>query len=102
MFVGGCGSSDVVVVIIVLIEDSLYTGGSLSRKPSGGGTTLVMPIPSSHSHNVIVVLVVIPSAFGCASCVPTTIMPSSSARMPVEFVSNTAIVSPFPWKVTLV
>jgi hypothetical protein len=48
-----------------------------------------------HSHSVMVAA----AAFGSSSCVPTTIMPLNGARLPVAFLSNTAVTSPFPSKV---
>ena len=52
-------------------------------------------IPLCHSHNVKVV----PLSTRVFLCVPTMNMPLNGARLPVAFLSNTAIVSPFLWRV---
>lgn len=96
-----CCSSPVVVValvseiasVVVVVVVSIGEGGlsSIVVVVVTGGNG----IPPCHSHNFIVAAWVL----GSSSCVPTTIMPLNSARLPVAFLSNTAITSPFPSKV---
>src|SRR5215212_10990368 len=80
--------ASVVVVVFILGEAGLSSIPVVTRGGIG--------IPLSHSHNLIVAARVL----GSSSCVPTTIMPLNGARLPVALLSNTAITSPFPSKVS--
>jgi hypothetical protein len=77
MLVGGASS---VVVFVVFIGEG--------PPCIGGEATPELVIPLSPSHNVTLV-----SPFGCMSLIPATIVPFNGARVSVQFVSITAIVS---------
>src|SRR5215213_11912570 len=79
--------ASVVVVVFIVGEAGLSSIPVVTRGGIG--------IPLSQSHNLIVAARVL----GSSSCVPTTIMPLNGARLPVAFLSNTAVTSPDPSKV---